>query len=554
MPGRILFVGLLLSGGSAATAEPPERPSPEENILREAGVAVDADGLLAFFRQRTLGDAESKRIGEIIKRLGADDFDDRQRAAKELRKVGGRATPLVRAASASTDAEIAVRAKAFLKEVDAPAPLPAVAAARLLARRGSAGAVPVLLAYLPFADDGAVEDEVLAALLALTPDGKADPALAAALDDPSPAKRAAATYVLGRKGDAAQRDAVRKRLKDADAGVRWQAARGLLGGHDRAAVPCLVGLLADGPFDAAWRSEELLRRLAGDAAPAVWLDDSPEGRRKCRDAWAAWWKDKGAKVDVGRYVESERPLGYTLGVEYNTGRVWECDLDGSIRWEVRDLEGPMDAQVLPNGNVLIAEADARRVTERDLKGKVLWEKKIDGEPIDCRRLQDGNTFVSTTDRANTIGSPTRAMEYAAGGGVVYSVKLESGGENITAVCKARNGWLYYTGENAISEANIAGKRRRYIQLPWGGVHYVALEDLPGERFLVADSRRGRVLEVNMAGDILWQADTPGACGATRLPNGHTLVGANRKVVEVGADGKLVWAKVVEGYVRRVYRR
>ncbi len=159
----------------------------------------------------------------------------------------------------------------------------------------------------------------------------------------------------------------------------------------------------------------------------VWLDDAlPEDRRKCRDAaWAAWWKDKGDKVDVGRYVEEERPLGYTLGVEYNTGRVWECDIDGSIRWEVRDLEGPMDAQVLPNGNVLIAEADARRVTERDLKGAVLWEKKIDGEPSGCQRLADGNTFVFTCDRPPFPAvNSSRALEIAPDAGTtIHDIKL-----------------------------------------------------------------------------------------------------------------------------------
>ncbi len=564
MQGRTFLVGLLLSIAAAATAaDPPRRPSPEENILGKAGVAVDGDGLLTFFRQRTLGDAETKRIGEIIKRLGADDFGDRERAAKELRKVGGRATPLVRAAVASSDAEIAVRAKAFLKEVDGPAVLPAVAAARLLARRGTAGAVPVLLNYLPFADDGAVEDEVLAALLALTPDGKADPALAAALADPSPAKRAAAAYVLGRNGDAAQREAVRKRIKDADAGVRWQAARGLLGVHDRAAVPCLVGLLADGPFDPAWRAEELLRRLAGDAAPAVWLDDTPEGRLKCCDAWAAWWKEKGDKIDVGRYVEEARPLGYTLGVEYNTGRVWECDMDGSLRWEIRDLAGPMDAQVLPNDRVLIAEADAHRITERDFKGKVLWEKKIDGEPIGCQRLADGNTFVSIYNPTAKVAGSMRVMEFTPDGTMLYSLKLEIGGQDSNAVRKDRDGYICYTWSNEVTEVNKSGKPLRVAQLPAGAVVYVSVEDLPGGRFLVADSRGGHVLEVMAEEDrnadippvkILWEADIPGACGVTRLLNGHTLVGANRKVVEVGTDGKPVWEKVVDGYVRRVYRR
>ena len=190
MQGRTFLVGLLMSIAAAATAaDPPRRPSPEENILRKAGVAVDGDGLLTFFRERTLGDAETKRIGEIIKRLGADDFDDRERAAKELRKVGGRATPLVRAAAASADAEIAVRARAFLKEVDGPAVLPArgrgatAGPPRNGRRRAGAVELPPLRRRRRRRGRG-----VGGALLrSATPDGKADPALAAALDDPSPA-------------------------------------------------------------------------------------------------------------------------------------------------------------------------------------------------------------------------------------------------------------------------------------------------------------------------------------------------------------------------------
>ncbi len=345
---------------------------------------------------------------------------------------------------------------------------------------------------------------------------------------------------------------MRKRLEDADRRVRWQAAAGLLAAHDRAAVPALVELLADGPFDTAWRAEEALRRLAGDRAPAASLSDSAEARRQCRDAWAAWWKEKGAGVDVAHYAEPARPLGYTLGVEYNTGRVWECDIDGSIRWEVRDLAGPMDAQVLPNGHVLIAEADAHRVTERDLKGAVVWEKaiegkpkkKTDGGPNGCQRLPNGNTFVSTTKRT---------MEFAPDGTIVYSLAPDIGNDS-NAIRKSRDGRILCTWDAGISEVDTSGKRFRDIPLPAGEVLYVGIEDLPGDHFLVADSRKGRVLEVNAAGTILWQADLPGACGVTRLPNGHTLIGANRKVVELGADGKPVWEKTVEGYVRRVYQR
>jgi hypothetical protein len=95
----------------------------------------------------------------------------------------------------------------------------------------------------------------------------------------------------------------------------------LLTVHDKAAVPVLVELIADGPFDTAWRSEEVLHRLAGDKITTLWLDDSPKQRSKVRDAWAAWWKEKGADFDLTAYKEAPRPLGYTLGVEYNTGRV-----------------------------------------------------------------------------------------------------------------------------------------------------------------------------------------------------------------------------------------
>jgi hypothetical protein len=564
MSGRHLLIALLVSAvpmARGSRGESPEKPSPEENILQKARVPADGDGLLAFFRGRTLGDAERKRIEELIRRLAGDDFDDREAAARELRKVGGRAAPQLRAAAHAKDAEAAHRAEKLLKEIDPLPPLPAVAAARLLARRGSADAAPVLLAYLPCADDGAVEDEAFAALLALTSGGgKADRALLAALDDPQPMRRAAAAYVLGREGDKDQREAVRKRLEDADAQVRWQAASALLAAHDRAAVPALIALLADGPFDPAWRAEEALRRLAGDDAPKAALDDSPEGRSKCRGAWAAWRKEKGDGFDVTQYKDPERLLGYTLGVEFNTGRVWECDLDGSIRWQIKDLPGPMDAQVLANGHVLIAEANSHRVTERDLKGAVLWEQSIEedqirktlGEPNSCQRLPNGNTFVAT---------PKALMELGPAGKTVYF--LQTVHRYANAAGKAPNGRIYYIEEGGIARIESQEKLQGvdWLHLPWDSTpqldrveHYVGLADLPGGRFLVADSKKGCVLEVEADGRAVWQADVSGACGVQRLPNGHTLVSFNHKVIELNADGHEVWATDAEGYVRRAYRR
>src|SRR5207302_6660719 len=139
-----------------------------------------------------------------------------------------------------------------------------------------------------FADDPRVQEAILDALVVLTPPGKKpDPALVKALEDASPVRRAAAAHALGRNRDAALQTSVRRLLKDADVQVRLRAAQGLVFGHDRAALPVLVALLAEVPLGQAWQVEDLLYRVAGEQAPAVSVGDgSPEARAQCRAGWA----------------------------------------------------------------------------------------------------------------------------------------------------------------------------------------------------------------------------------------------------------------------------
>src|SRR6185436_4617566 len=110
----------------------------------------------------------------------------------------------------------------------------------------------------PFAGDAQILEAVQSALnLLAVRDGLGDPALLQAVGDPHPAKRTAA-------------------------GVALVEAK------DKDAVPMLIDRLADTSTPSAWQVIELLERIAGDKAPAVYAD-SKTPPAKVRDAWHQWW-------------------------------------------------------------------------------------------------------------------------------------------------------------------------------------------------------------------------------------------------------------------------
>src|SRR5205823_7109589 len=131
------------------------------------------------------------RLEQLVRQLGGKRFALREQAARELTACGPQALPLLRPALKDPDPEVARRAGLCVEQIErGPGAALPLAALRLLARRQPPGAVQALLDYAPHADDPAVEEEVLATLRALAARrGAADPALTAALADPSPARR-----------------------------------------------------------------------------------------------------------------------------------------------------------------------------------------------------------------------------------------------------------------------------------------------------------------------------------------------------------------------------
>jgi HEAT repeat protein len=540
----ILTVVLAGSGAVAVAEEPAASAAADEQLLKAAGVGTDAMALQAFFRQRTLGESDRTQIEAWVRQLGSEQFREREEASKQLARRGPPARPFLVAARRSSDPEVSRRAARCLEEIDSgPGPAVSAAAARLLVQRDPSGAAACLLAYLPFSEDDGTSQEVMDALMLRAPGGAADPVLREALHDPHPIRRGAAGYVLGRSRDPRVRDAVRPLLADKEPRVRFLAAQGLLGGRDKAAVPVLIALLNEVPKDMTWQVEDCLLRLAGGQAPAA-LGAAADDGDKRRSAWAKWWRDNADKVDLARFGEAPPLLGLTLVPEMHANKVWECGADGKPQWEIKDLKRPIDAQVLPGGRLLVAELDGNRVTERDRQGAILWQQKVD-MPIACQRLPGGRTFIATNHRVFVVTHDGKEES---------SYKPENG-FFIHSAQRMRDGHVVCVSiEGVLREVDAGGREVRSIKLPirsgWSGV-----ETVPGGRYLIANCNNGHVFEVDRDGKTVWECKVLGACYASRLRNGRTLIVSHSTgIIEVDAGGKTVWSRPMSTPLWRAHRR
>jgi hypothetical protein len=545
LPARLLVLALALRAPAACLAADNETNAADERVVKEAGITPDAAGLLRYFRERTPTAEDDKRLRALVRQLGDEQFAVREKASKELIRRGLPTVPLLREAQRDPDAEIARRVAQCLEEIAmGPGPNLPIVAARLLVRRAPPETAATLLAFLSFADDEIVEDAIRGSLAVLaTTSEKADPALVSALTDGAATQRAAAAYALGQVRDLAVRKAVRALLDDRDVQVRFQAAQGLLAGRDKAAVPALIDLAADAPAETASRAEDLLFRLAGDKAPAADRGSDAAGKA-CRAAWGKWWEQEGPRLDLSRFDETPRLRGMNVIPEMHANKVWECGKDGKPLWEMTGLQCPIDAQVLPDNRLLVAELNGDQVTERDRDGKVLWRHAVK-TPIACARLPNGQTFIGTNQRV-CIVTPA--------GKEVASYAPENG-YFIHSVQRLRNGHVVCVSmEGTVREIDASFKEVCSVSLPikdgWSGI-----EGVPGNRYLVVNNNAGKVLEVDRDGKIVWEYTGAGACYASRLPNGNTLVVSNQiGLLEVDRAGKTVWNLPISTSLWRAHRR
>jgi hypothetical protein len=538
-----------LHGADASPSEAELLLAQDEKTLREAGVSSDGPGLLDFFRRRTPSNEDLDRLRAAIRRLGDESFHVREQASRDLAAAGRASLPFLRPALEDADAEVARRARDCIEEIEQSANLHLPeSAARLLAARRPAGALETLLAFVPFAGEESVEDEVGLAIVALgLHAGRADASIMAALTDSQAVRRGVAVSVAGRSTDPGQRRAAARLLQDRDARVRFRAASALLLSGEKSAVPVLVELLGDGPTGPAWSAEELLTSLAGDDSPAVSLGKADDtARRQCRHAWRAWWNANSARVDPGRLSRSAPQLGLTLVCEAHLpegGRVFECGRDGKPRWTIK-VSNPIDAQLLPGGRVLVADSNNNRVVEMNREGKVLWSHTIHS-PLHCQRLPNGNTFIATYHAVT---------EVTPDGKVVYSHTRTHGYH----AQKLRNGHiLCIDSAGVLTEMDSAGKQLHRVDAGGGrGQSWGSVEALPNGRFLLALGGSGKAVEIDWQGKVYWERAVPNPNSAIRLPNGNTLVASHddKCVYEFDRGGKEVWKRSTDGHPFRARRR
>jgi hypothetical protein len=536
---------LLLLAAAPPCLPPDEDVRIAEQTLREAGVGLDGRSLLRFFRARTLSAGETERLARLTQDLGDDSFDIRERATRQLIAAGRAAATFLRAAQRDPDLEVVRRAERCLRAVEYGTEQE-MAAAFLLGLRRTPGSTETLLAFLPqVVDDRPVWAALLQALDQLGP----QPALLPASSDTEPSRRAAAGFVLGQAR--AHRGLVRKLLQDPVPLVRLEAARGLLLGGDREAVPALASLTGEKDPELVSRAEDLLYHLLGEAeGPALPTDNDKDARGKRQRAWESWWKERGQHLDVARrdwhdsYQNLTIVCDCTVGGVNKVGRVWVCGRDGKVRWEVNGVANPADVQLLPGGRLLIAECyGGNIVTERDRKGRVLWEHKLPDEAVNCQRLPGGNTFIATY---------TQILEVTPEGKVLYSHKLPY---RTTCALKLRNGnILYAASEGKLAEVTTDFKEVRSIKMDnlssWAGI-----EVLSGGRLLVARYSANSVVEIDATGRVLWTLTVDSPAYASRLRNGNTLVCSPNGgfVAEYNRDGKEVWRRAAFGRPFRVRR-
>ena len=551
--------------GGASSATPAIS---DEEALKSAGLsASDGAKLVGYLKLRTVSDVDQGKIQGLIKKLGADLFVDRVTAGESLELFGPAAIGLLKTAEKDTDPEIAYQAGRVLRRMEKiPHSAVAAAAVRAVVKMKPPDAAGALLGFLPLADSESLADDIRGALVAIAaPNGKADPALVAALTDPSPVRRSAAYVALIEGGPATERirikdafpqvkDAVRK---DADPESKFRGLWSLvLITREKEFLPDLIAMIPQLSRGRIWQLEDLLLQLAGTHPEGGRFGKTPENLAKAKDAWTAWWEKKGAAIDLVKLEFKPRILGFTDIVEvdrngFGRSRVVSLGPDQKEKWHFV-APSPIDVRMKPDGKLLIVE-NYNQVNDRDTTGAVLKVRNMN-QPLSAQSLPNGGVvavarqFIYEFDKD---GGQTWTYQRQAVADILAGHRLP-GGDTIFVT-------MAQQGENCFrvdSKGKLVGKGITIGRLQNIGL-IVGMDAIGEESILICEM--DKVAEYDLkTGKQGWKYMIPTPTSVQRLPSGNTLIASSNqnRAVEVDPAGEVVWEyRGKDGLqVSKAYRR
>lgn len=515
------------AGAAAAAAR-------DAAMLRKAGITPDTDGVLAYLARLEPSPLQQLQIEGLVRRLAAPRFRVRAEAERRLSGFGPAArVALVEALDAEV-LEVRCRAQRILDGIDDEQQYQLLRASiELLGREARPEACAALLRVAPRCDDRRLVSALTEALVAAAAE-RDEPRLRAAMGADSALLREVVVVTAGRRRDLGLEDLLRDALGDARPRVRLAAARQLADRGDRAVLASLIDLLEEPDTAVRGAAHAVLAELTRRPSRfAAW--DGDEARAMAVQQWRDWLRLEGQRSTlyfplrgsaryrevVGFLVSStstgvaiydwrgqrrwsfqcapydvQAMLDGTVVVTERAGVVRIIDREGRELRRHEGLNGPTDADLLPNGHVLVLEGNANRVTELDEQGKVVFRAAGLNNPFDAERLQNGNTLVA--DSGNN-----RLVEFDPQGRQVWE---KTGLAFPNGVTRLADGSTLYTTYTSGILVMLDPNGEVAWQTEIGGTVYSP--DIAQDRIYVAESGGQQIVELDRRGKILRRVKLP----------------------------------------------
>ena len=525
-------------------------PKGNAGIWKKWWTEINGEKLLPTFTQKTPTPEDQRKIKDLIRELGDDNFETREKASMKIKALGDLVVPSLRSLTNSMDVEIKGRAKSLLEEMGESKSKPiSPSLVRILALKKTKGLLPALLAYFPVAESDEQFNEFLeSAVLYARQQSSPDDAVLKSLNTENPRVKLASGILLLPFDDANSKEAIKTILEDKNPWIRNRIALALANLADKTAIPILINTLADLNQEQSSDTETFLFELAGANLPTD-LPTAPSDRKKTKDAWLAWWSKNADKTSLTKSLLGNLQAvskGNTIISSLANNQVLELDRNGKARWTITGLSGPMDAQALPNGRILITEHHNMKITERSTKGDILWTKTVTSNPLSATRLRSGLTSITCRNMILEVDRSGKEI-----------LNLPRPQSDIMSAERLRDGsYLVATNQMTLLKIDRTGKESNIVRLPLGVASH-ANDILQDGTVILPLTWHNKLQEIDPSGKVVLDITVNQPTAAVRLSNKNILIATQTvppKLIEFDRTGKQLSEKQALHPVFRIRTR